>query len=542
MKEITRIHLAQAPYNIEITAKKELEKYLSEIEKLLGTDADTLREIEARMVEILTERGVEQDKVITTVDVDDLKTRLGEPGAFIDADSDPQTGSVQKRFMRDERKGMIGGVLSGLAAYTKVDVVWLRIAAIILAFVSLGTALLLYVVLWIVVPPARTAAERLQMRGDAPTLENIQAETGVEVSERPSRKKPFVVLLRIVGVLFFVGTALGALGLVACALVFGVPVFAMYDWLMNSWLMIALIGASISGVLFTILMALCGYSIGAWRMTRSMMAAAVGITVLGLVSFGVSVGTGIYGGEQLRVSVESHTKTQRIQLDQLVGATEVQTAKGSLPIDYKVTTGEPYAEVKVLQRNGEKRIPLTITRNGTSATVSVQDATEHKSCYGLWNCQFDISSVTVYGPALKKIQASTAAITYEVERQDTLEIVVASGASVNVNGRIGAVTGTIARDGRVYADSAAVDQVNMSLEQGATVAVGKLQRLAVTVPTSCGTQSDSRITYADAGEIVVNGAAWQPTTGSQPTCATFERVGDETNHGILEQTMRAGEE
>ena len=52
MKEITRIHLAALPYNIEVAAKKELEKYLHAIESSLGADSDAMREIESRITEI----------------------------------------------------------------------------------------------------------------------------------------------------------------------------------------------------------------------------------------------------------------------------------------------------------------------------------------------------------------------------------------------------------------------------------------------------------------------------------------------------------
>ena len=55
MNEITRIHLAATPYNIELSAKKELEIYLQSIEKSLKADAETMREIESRIVELLTE-------------------------------------------------------------------------------------------------------------------------------------------------------------------------------------------------------------------------------------------------------------------------------------------------------------------------------------------------------------------------------------------------------------------------------------------------------------------------------------------------------
>ena len=39
MKEITRIHFAKIPYEIEIEAKKDLEKYLNALKNILATKA-----------------------------------------------------------------------------------------------------------------------------------------------------------------------------------------------------------------------------------------------------------------------------------------------------------------------------------------------------------------------------------------------------------------------------------------------------------------------------------------------------------------------
>ena len=52
MKEITRIHLAKTAFSVEIDAKKSLEKYLNSIQKNMHADAEAMKEIEARMVEI----------------------------------------------------------------------------------------------------------------------------------------------------------------------------------------------------------------------------------------------------------------------------------------------------------------------------------------------------------------------------------------------------------------------------------------------------------------------------------------------------------
>lgn len=121
MKEITRIHLASTPYNIEVEARKVLQKYLADIEKSLQADADTMKEIEGRIVELLLEQDINGEKVVTTYDVETIKKQLGEPGEFID-EGEAQSLQVQgdKRLMRDTEGGLLGGVLSGIAAYYDV--------------------------------------------------------------------------------------------------------------------------------------------------------------------------------------------------------------------------------------------------------------------------------------------------------------------------------------------------------------------------------------------------------------------------------------
>jgi phage shock protein PspC (stress-responsive transcriptional regulator)/two-component sensor histidine kinase len=57
------------------------------------------------------------------------------------------------RFRRDTRRGLIGGVLAGLAARTGIDVVVLRVVFVIVAVATGGLALLAYLVAWAVLPP-----------------------------------------------------------------------------------------------------------------------------------------------------------------------------------------------------------------------------------------------------------------------------------------------------------------------------------------------------------------------------------------------------
>ena len=62
--------------------------------------------------------------------------------------------------------------MSGVAAYFGFDPLILRL--IYLMFLFLGFGFILYVILWIVVPKATTAADKLQMRGEPVTAENIK--------------------------------------------------------------------------------------------------------------------------------------------------------------------------------------------------------------------------------------------------------------------------------------------------------------------------------------------------------------------------------
>lgn len=66
----------------------------------------------------------------------------------------------------------IGGVCAGLAAFLNVDLTIVRIVSL-LTLLLWGTGFLVYLVLWIVVPIAKTPAEKCMMHGLEPTAENM---------------------------------------------------------------------------------------------------------------------------------------------------------------------------------------------------------------------------------------------------------------------------------------------------------------------------------------------------------------------------------
>lgn len=95
MNEITRIHLAKTPYNIETQAHAALRSYLDAIEKALHADTDAMREIESRMTELLADRGISGETVVTMADVEALQKQLGDPKDFAGEDNAEESDAAR---------------------------------------------------------------------------------------------------------------------------------------------------------------------------------------------------------------------------------------------------------------------------------------------------------------------------------------------------------------------------------------------------------------------------------------------------------------
>ncbi|HEU4914545.1 MAG TPA: PspC domain-containing protein [Candidatus Saccharimonadales bacterium] len=177
MNEIKKIHLGRQPFTISVDAHRLLRVYLEAIEAQVGAKSEVLKEVETRMAELLLERGVSGEKVVLTEDVEFLKEQLGDPGDFKDDENQhgkPEAPEPpQKRLYRDTDNAMVAGVCSGLAAYFGVDVTIVRLL-FVLALLFGGAAIPVYLVLWLVVPEAKTPSERLQMRGKAVTVDSLK--------------------------------------------------------------------------------------------------------------------------------------------------------------------------------------------------------------------------------------------------------------------------------------------------------------------------------------------------------------------------------
>lgn len=204
MKKTFTINISGSVFHIDEDAYEKLQSYLHMLTGHFGSDADgreILQDIEARISELFSQKMHDEEKdVIIEPWVDEVIARMGKPEDFMEAEEleagekeavPPVSGTVKRRMYRDPDHRILGGVCSGMGAYFNIDPVVLRIIFFVLFWVSAGIALLVYILLWIAVPKAKTTAQRLEMRGQEATVSNIEKSIKEEVKEVKESYKRF---------------------------------------------------------------------------------------------------------------------------------------------------------------------------------------------------------------------------------------------------------------------------------------------------------------------------------------------------------------
>ena len=186
MNKTVNINLAGTFFHIDEDAYQKLQRYLEAIKRSF-TDSqgrnEIIADIEIRIAELFNER-VENDKQVVSVkEVEEVIAIMGQPEDYMvdeeifeDEPKRTYTSSrpnSTRKLYRDTESAYIGGVSSGLSHYFDVDPLWIRIAWVILFF-GFGTGILVYILLWILMPAAETTSEKLAMSGKPVNITNIE--------------------------------------------------------------------------------------------------------------------------------------------------------------------------------------------------------------------------------------------------------------------------------------------------------------------------------------------------------------------------------
>ncbi|MEO5905360.1 MAG: PspC domain-containing protein [Saprospiraceae bacterium] len=188
MNKTININLGGYPFTIDEDAYEAANHYLNTLASHFalseGSD-EIMQDIETRMGELIN-RNKGTRAIVNKVDILEAISVLGTPEELKNIDFSENfnrskrkstTSSFQlktgKRLFRDPDDKILGGVCSGLASYFGIqDTVWVRIAFVLLAIAG-GASFLIYIVLWAIVPTAKTVSDRLEMMGEPTNVNNI---------------------------------------------------------------------------------------------------------------------------------------------------------------------------------------------------------------------------------------------------------------------------------------------------------------------------------------------------------------------------------
>ena len=189
MKKTLNVAIGGCSFTIDDDAYKTLEEYLDSFKAGLDNSSssnEVMDELEMRIADLLKEK-IGKREVIDKNMVDAVLNQIGpistrtvrsEESTSQQNEQQYRTGNQEtvRKFYRDAEGKKIAGVCSGLALYLNIDVTLVRIIFLV-AFLCGSAGFWIYIVLWIVAPEARTAAEKCELRGIPATAENIRRFT-----------------------------------------------------------------------------------------------------------------------------------------------------------------------------------------------------------------------------------------------------------------------------------------------------------------------------------------------------------------------------
>ena len=193
MKKSFPANINGTVYYIDEDAYQLLDRYLKELHHTFTgeTGAEIVADIESRISEHFDEKG---SPVVVMADVERIISVIGrpeqlgeeadEPSASFNSFSEPapppppyveaDPASAKRHLYRDPQDAIFAGVFAGLSYYLGWNVTAMRILYVVLTLCTYFWPLVcLYFVSWMLIPPARTPRQILEMKGEPVNLDTI---------------------------------------------------------------------------------------------------------------------------------------------------------------------------------------------------------------------------------------------------------------------------------------------------------------------------------------------------------------------------------
>lgn len=253
MKEVKQCSISTIAFTLEVDAYDTLYTYINSIRQHYDDNADgeeIIADIEARVAELILSTHP-ADRVVSKALIDNIIRQMGSAEDICDESSsaEPQEEpkkrkSHKRRLYRNIDDAPIGGVCSGVAAYIGCDPTVVRLITLLLVLFG-GASIWIYIILWIVMPAALTARQKLEMRGEPITVTSIKDL--YDTVATPEKRKTIIEKIittigRIIMMIFkiIMVCILAALFFSLLAVIIGVFVIVVLSGDIGEWSQIAI--------------------------------------------------------------------------------------------------------------------------------------------------------------------------------------------------------------------------------------------------------------------------------------------------------------
>ncbi|HEY5668163.1 MAG TPA: PspC domain-containing protein [Candidatus Saccharimonadales bacterium] len=532
MNEVKKIHLGRTPFTIAVDAHRQLRTYLEAIEHQAGRDSEVVKEVELRMAELLMERGIHGDKVVLPDDVEFLKSQLGEPGDFTDEGYETrETGESeqsQKRLFRDTQHGMIAGVCAGIASFFGLDVVLVRLIFVLVLFFG-GAAIPIYLLLWLVMPEAKTPSDRLQMQGKAVTVGSIKGlidRADVPGAAQRANQK-FGIILSGLGkfILTAMGISFCLVGLITLmttavlatyTLVHGAQIADEVVFPIGAEAVVGLFCAVVVAMIVTLALVLLGLAMfkRRWFVPGWVVATAVGVLIAALAA-GTAIGLDIAPGIRDKQNAMHHT--------QMLNVTPFKnlTVIAGMNTTYEYQPDSKYS-VEVKYFGAAKRdLSFANQVKGDTLTIDSTHSVNEDVCHFLCLYNDSMVYVIIHAPSVDTIHVAGNNTFLNIQQplnQQKLSLTVDGGSFAGIRANdMQTIAYTRNDDGTIQADlsgfTAASDRTHntVNLSEGNTLLGGNAKNITVTTHETCDEATPTIDLFSMPDVLTING---QQTTGA----------------------------
>ena len=531
MEKTIQIFIASTAFTCSEEAYAKLSSYLDKLKEHFRNETDNeeiIRDIESRIAEKLLELG---HPFITIGDVSTIIAEIGNVSEIDDTEEANENERPQRRLYRDTDNAFIAGVAGGIAAYFDIPALFVRLLFLVSLLFG-GTGFFLYIILWILIPEAKTATQRLQMRGKAVTFQSISDTVRARITESEQSglfrqlaqfvhsfvTKVLQFSAKVLGVFITGGSFIAIIGLTVFMGIILTNWNAPYNDIpfREASSTLLLITALVSGFIAAVIPLLFIFMLG-YRLLRKRVVfpavlgfAMIGVWSIALVAAGISgvkIAGDFYTYLQTSPQYEVVTQTQTIDSIESIVATDTFV---------RVQNGDSYSISIEGRVQDNERLSYAVK----DGVLTIHTENENKCLF----CLHSPATVIVTAPNMTSVEITRGSLTFDSYTDEHLEVIVQNAST----------RGSLAVDDLIVKSENSSLRIDLSAQLFTLTANGSALTLSGSVETAALTLQNTSL-YADT--LVIEDATLSASNSHSELDirGTFKQSLDEESSIELEQ-------